>query len=220
LDLLLPIYAFELLLLPFFVYLLKKPLYTYIRRFTTFFQLIKGDDLMIYPYKEKMPTIATSCFIADYVTITGDVTIGEESSIWFNTVIRGDVSPTIIGKRVNIQDQSTLHQSPNAPLLIEDDVTVGHQVILHSSIIRKRALIGMGSIILDGAEIGEGAFIGAGSLVPPGKKIPPNTLALGRPAKVIRTLTEEDLKDMQRIRTEYVEKGQYYKSIKKSDSSL
>jgi carbonic anhydrase/acetyltransferase-like protein (isoleucine patch superfamily) len=165
---------------------------------------------MIYPYKEKMPTIAPSCFIADYVTITGDVTIGEESSIWFNTVIRGDVSPTIIGKRVNIQDQSTLHQSPNAPLLIEDDVTVGHQVILHSSIIRKRALIGMGSIILDGA----------GSLVPPGKKIPPNTLALGRPAKVIRTLTEEDLKDMQRIRTEYVEKGQYYKSIKKSDSSL
>ena len=135
-------------------------------------------------------------------------------------VIRGDVSPTIIGKRVNIQDQSTLHQSPNAPLLIEDDVTVGHQVILHSSIIRKRALIGMGSIILDGAEIGEGAFVGAGSLVPPGKKIPPNTLALGRPAKVIRTLTEEDLKDMQRIRTEYVEKGQYYKSIKKSDSSL
>ena len=99
-------------------------------------------------------------------------------------------------------------------------MTVGHQVILHSSIIRKRALIGMGSIILDGAEIGEGAFVGAGSLVPPGKKIPPNTLALGRPAKVIRTLTEEDLKDMQRIRTEYVEKGQYYKSIKKSDSSL
>jgi carbonic anhydrase/acetyltransferase-like protein (isoleucine patch superfamily) len=220
LDLLLPIYAFELLLLPFFVYLLKKPLYTYIRRFTAFFQLIKGDDLMIYPYKEKMPTIAPSCCIADYVTITGDVTIGEESSIWFNTVIRGDVSPTIIGKRVNIQDQSTLHQSPNAPLLIEDDVTVGHQVILHSSIIRKRALIGMGSIILDGAEIGEGAFVGAGSLVPPGKKIPPNTLAIGRPAKVIRTLTEEDLKDMQRIRTEYVEKGQYYKSIKKSDSSL
>lgn len=112
----------------------------------------------------------SSRFIADYVTITGDVTIGEESDIWFNTVIRGDVSPTIIGKRVNIQDQSTLHQSPNAPLLIEDDVTVGHQVILHSSIIRKRALIGMGSIILDGAEIGEGAFIGAGSLVPPGKK--------------------------------------------------
>ncbi|WP_347027447.1 gamma carbonic anhydrase family protein, partial [Escherichia coli] len=86
-----------------------------------------------------------TCYIADYVTITGDVTIGDESSIWFNTVIRGDVSPTVIGKRVNIQEQSTLHQSPNLPLIIEDDVTIGHQVILHSALIRKNALIGMGS---------------------------------------------------------------------------
>ncbi|KDE46334.1 transferase [Geobacillus sp. CAMR12739] len=125
---------------------------------------------MIYPYKGKTPQIAASAFIADYVTITGDVVIGEETSIWFNTVIRGDVAPTVIGNRVNIQDNSILHQSPNNPLIIEDGVTVGHQVILHSAIVRKNALIGMGSIILDRAEIGEGAFIGAGSLVPPGKK--------------------------------------------------
>lgn len=170
---------------------------------------------MIYPFKDKEPQISESAFIADYVTITGDVIVGDESSIWFQTVIRGDVSPTIIGKRVNIQDLCCLHQSPNKPLILEDDVTVGHSVILHSSIIRKKALIGMGSIILDGAEIGEGAFIGAGSLVPPGKKIPPNALALGRPAKVVRSLTQEDIKDMERIRREYVEKGQYYKSIKK-----
>ncbi|AEH46812.1 gamma carbonic anhydrase family protein [Parageobacillus thermoglucosidasius] len=168
---------------------------------------------MIYPYKGKSPKIAESAFIADYVTITGDVVIGEETSIWFNTVIRGDVAPTIIGNRVNIQDNSILHQSPNNPLIIEDDVTVGHQVILHSAIIRKNALIGMGSIILDGAEIGEGAFIGAGSLVPQGKKIPPHTLAFGRPAKVIRELTDEDVREMERIRREYVEKGQYYKSL-------
>ncbi|MCP8967522.1 gamma carbonic anhydrase [Ectobacillus ponti] len=168
---------------------------------------------MIYPYKEKHPNIAESAFIADYVTITGDVTIGEQASIWFNTVIRGDVSPTIIGDRVNVQDQCTLHQSPKYPLILEDDVTVGHQVILHSCTIRKDALIGMGSIVLDGAEIGEGAFIGAGSLVPQGKVIPPNTLAFGRPAKVVRELTEEDRKDMARIRREYVEKGQFYKSI-------
>ncbi|GGJ68150.1 carbonic anhydrase/acetyltransferase-like protein (isoleucine patch superfamily) [Anoxybacillus voinovskiensis] len=168
---------------------------------------------MIYPYKDKYPKIAQSAFIADYVTITGDVTIGEETSIWFNTVIRGDVAPTIIGNRVNIQDNSVLHQSPNNPLIIEDDVTVGHQVILHSAIIRKNALIGMGAIILDGAEIGEGAFIGAGSLVPQGKKIPPRTLAFGRPAKVVRELTEDDEREMARIRREYVEKGQYYKSL-------
>ena len=168
---------------------------------------------MIYPYKDKNPKIADSAFIADYVTITGDVTIGEKSSIWFNTVIRGDVSPTIIGNRTNIQDQCTLHQSPKYPLILEDDVTIGHQVILHSCTVKKDALIGMGSIILDGAEIGEGAFIGAGSLVPQGKKIPPNTLAFGRPAKVIRELTEEDHEDMARIRRQYVEKGQYYKSL-------
>lgn len=168
---------------------------------------------MIYPYKGIYPEISDSAFIADYVTITGDVKIGDETSIWFNTVIRGDVAPTIIGNRVNIQDHCVLHQRPNTPLIIEDDVSVGHQVMLHSCTIRKGALIGMSSIILDGAEIGEGAFIGAGSLVPQGKVIPPNTLAFGRPAKVVRELTEEDIKDMERIRREYVERGQYYKKM-------
>jgi len=168
---------------------------------------------LIYPFKDKYPLIAKTAFIADYVTITGDVEIGEHSSVWFNSVIRGDVAPTRIGNKVNIQDNSILHQSPNNPLILEDEVTIGHQVILHSCIVRKRALVGMGSIILDQAEIGEGAFIGAGSLVPQGKKIPPNTLAFGRPAKVIRELTPEDKKDMERIYTEYAEKGQYYKSL-------
>lgn len=168
---------------------------------------------MIYPYKGKHPKIADTAFIADYATITGNVEIGEESSVWFNTVIRGDVAPTIIGNRVNIQDNSVLHQSPDNPLVLEDEVTIGHQVILHSCIIRKKALIGMGSIILDQAEIGEGAFIGAGSLVPQGKKIPPNTLAFGRPAKVVRELTAEDKKDMERIIREYAEKASYYKSL-------
>ncbi|WP_261130682.1 gamma carbonic anhydrase family protein [Bacillus sp. Marseille-Q3570] len=170
---------------------------------------------MIYPYKGTEPKIDSTVFIGDGVVISGDVTIEEQSSIWFNSVIRGDVAPTIIGKRVNVQDLSMLHQSPNNPLILEDDVTVGHQVTLHSCTIRKNALIGMGSLILDGAEIGEGAFVGAGSLVPPGKKIPPNSLAFGRPAKVVRELNEADLKDMERIRTEYVERGQYYKQMQK-----
>lgn len=168
---------------------------------------------MILPYYDKKPVINSSVYVASNAVISGDVEIGEQSSVWFHTVIRGDVAPTRIGKRVNIQDQSMLHQSPNRPLVIEDDVTIGHQVMLHSSIIRKNALIGMGSTILDGAEIGEGAFIGAGSLVPPGKTIPPHTLALGRPAKVVRDLTDADVKEMERVRTEYVERGQYYRSI-------
>jgi carbonic anhydrase/acetyltransferase-like protein (isoleucine patch superfamily) len=172
---------------------------------------------MIYEYYGKKPAIAKSAFIAEYATITGDVTIGEKSNIWFCTTIRGDVAPTYIGSRVSIQDNSVLHQSPNNPLIIEDDVTIGHMVILHSSVIRKNALIGMGSIVLDNAEIGEGAFIGAGSLVPQGKKIPPNTLAFGRPAKVIRELNDDDLREMERIRTEYEERGQYYKSLQQDN---
>lgn len=168
---------------------------------------------MIYPYMGKSPKISDSAFIADFVTITGDVEIGDLSNIWFNTVIRGDVAPTIIGKKVSVQDNSVLHQSPGNPLIIEDEVTIGHQVILHSCIIRKKALIGMGSIILDNAEIGEGAFIGAGSLVSQGTKIPPGTLAFGRPAKVVRELKPEDIADMERIKRQYVEKGIYYKSL-------
>src|SRR5699024_3372872 len=138
--------------------------------------------------------------------------IDEDSSIWFNTVIRGDVAPTRIGKRVNIQDLSMVHQSPETPVMVEDDVTIGHQVTLHAATIRKNALIGMGSIVLDGAEVGENAFIGAGSLVPPGKKIPPNSLALGRPAKVIRELTEQDYAEIERVHKTYGLKVKYYKN--------
>lgn len=170
---------------------------------------------MIYPYKGKEPKIDETAFIGDYVVITGDVTIGEGSSIFYNTVIRGDVSPTIIGKRVNVQDLCCLHQSPAFPLIIEDEASIGHQATLHSCHIKKGALIGMASIILDGAVIGEGAFIGAGSLVTQGTVIPPNTLAFGRPAKAVRELTDADRKDMNRILNEYYEKGQYYKSLQK-----
>ncbi|WP_163536613.1 gamma carbonic anhydrase family protein [Gracilibacillus sp. YIM 98692] len=166
---------------------------------------------MICDYKGKTPSIDQNAFIAKDAVITGDVEIGPFTSIWFKTVIRGDVAPVKIGAHSNVQDLSLLHQSPELPLIIEDKVTIGHQVTLHSSIIRKNALIGMGSIILDGAEIGEGAFIGAGSLVPPGKKIPPNTLAFGSPVKVIRELTDKDKEEMKRIQLDYVKKGQYYK---------
>lgn len=168
---------------------------------------------MILPYKDFYPEIDETAFVAEDAVISGDVKIGKNANIWYKTVIRGDVAPTVIGNDVNIQDQSLLHQSPNNPLIIEDGVTVGHQVMLHSAIVRKNALIGMGSTVLDGAEIGEGAFIGAGSLVTPGKVIPPNTMAFGRPAKVIREINEEDLKEMDRVRKSYVEKGQVYKKI-------
>ncbi|MCU7558228.1 gamma carbonic anhydrase family protein [Macrococcus capreoli] len=175
---------------------------------------------MLYEYNSKYPKVHDSAFIAPNAIITGDVTIAKDASIWYGTVIRGDVSPVIIGEHSNVQDLCCLHQSPNAPLIIEDNVTVGHRVTLHSSIIRKGALVGMDSTVLDGAEIGEGAFLGAGSLLTQGKKIPPGMLAMGRPAKVVRALTEEDKQDMARIQREYATKAQMYKAMhKKSEAT-
>ena len=167
---------------------------------------------MIGSYNGIKPKIHPSVFVAKNADIIGDVTIDEGSSIWFQTVIRGDVAPTHIGKRVNIQDLSLIHQSPDSPVIIEDDVTIGHQVTLHGCKIRKNALIGMGSLVLDNVEVGENAFIGAGSLLSPGTVIPPNTMAFGRPARVIRDLTEKDFEDMKRIRKSYSDKSEYYKN--------
>ncbi|EZH68086.1 transferase [Bacillaceae bacterium JMAK1] len=167
--------------------------------------------MSVYPYKDNHPTIDSTVFLAEGAIVTGDVVIGAESTVWYHTVIRGDVDRTIIGKRVNIQDQSMIHQSPGNPVIIEDDVSVGHQAMLHGCTIKKNALIGMKATVLDGAEIGEEAFIGAGALVTPGTKIPPRTLALGSPARVVRELTDEDKRELSRIRDEYVERGKIYK---------
>lgn len=174
---------------------------------------------MIQHYKEHSPRIHSSVYVAENATVTGDVTIDEYSSIWFQTVIRGDVASSRIGKRVSIQDLSMVHQSPDHPAIIHDDVTIGHQVTIHGATIKESALIGMGTIVLDGATVGEHAFIGAGSLVPPGKEIPPHSLAFGRPAKVIRKLTEADYREMDRVRQGYVEKGQYYKKLQSESKS-
>lgn len=159
---------------------------------------------MIIDYKNHTPKISDSAFIAPNATIIGDVEIGDNSSVFFGTVVRGDIAPVRIGNNTNVQDLSVLHQTPGLPLTLEDNVTVGHKVTLHSCTVKKGALIGMDSIVLDEAVIGENAFIGAGSLVTGGTVIPPNTLAFGRPAKVVRELTSEDLREMKRINETYV----------------
>lgn len=169
--------------------------------------------MLLMPFEDKVPRIDESAFIARGVVISGDVEIGADTSIWYNTVIRGDIAPTVIGRRVSVQDNSTLHQSPGNPLILEDEVTVGHNVVLHSCVIRRGALIGMGAIVMDGAEIGEEAMVGAGALVPPGMKVPPRTLVVGSPAKVKRELTEDDFRELQRIRQSYVDKGKMYRKL-------
>ncbi|NUK31560.1 gamma carbonic anhydrase family protein [Parageobacillus sp. VR-IP] len=168
---------------------------------------------MLYPYKGKTPTVDETVFIAPGAHIIGDVTIGKESTIWFNAVLRGDEAPIIIGARCSIQDNSTCHLYEGSPLVVEDEVTVGHNVILHGCTIRKRSIIGMGSTILDGAEIGEECIIGANTLIPSGKKIPPRSLVVGSPGKVVREITEKDLALIQLSIDTYVQKGKEYRQL-------
>lgn len=165
---------------------------------------------MLISYQGLRPDVHASVFVADGVKIIGDVRIGEQSSIWYNAVIRGDLAPIEIGRRCNLQDNVVAHVNTNQPLKIEDDVSVGHGAIVHGCTIRRGALIGMGAIVLNGAEIGEYTLIGAGSVVTEGTVIPPYSLALGTPAKVVRSLNEEDLQRLQRTTHHYVEKGREF----------
>lgn len=144
------------------------------------------------------PQIGQEVFLAETATIIGQVSIGERSSIWYGAVLRGDVEPIQLGKEVNIQDGSVLHGTyGKAALEIADRVTVGHLVMLHGCKIGYGCLIGMNSTIMDGAEIGEKSLVGAGTLVTEGQKFPPRSLIVGRPAKVKRELTAEELKALE-----------------------
>ncbi|WP_036785366.1 gamma carbonic anhydrase family protein [Pontibacillus chungwhensis] len=167
---------------------------------------------MLYKYLNDFPIVDRSVFVAPGAHIIGDVEIGEESSIWFNAVLRGDEAPIRIGKRTSIQDNSTCHLYEDSPLTVGDEVTIGHNVVLHGCTIGNRSIVGMGSTILDGAEIAEECIIGANSLVPPGKTYPPRSLIVGSPAKVVRELNEEDLKLIQLSIDSYVEKGKQFKN--------
>lgn len=171
---------------------------------------------MLKDYKGQWPKIAPSAFIEDSAQIVGDVEIGEDSSVWFNAVVRGDVNYIRIGDRTNIQDGSIVHVTHKTfPTLLEDDITVGHSVTLHGCVIRSRVLIGMGAIILDGAEVGSDCIIGAGALVTEGKKIPSGWLAIGSPAKPVRELTEKERKGLLESANNYVGyKNDYLKTGK------
>lgn len=167
---------------------------------------------MIYTYKGRKPDIHSSVFMAEGVKIIGDVVIEEKSTIWFNTVLRGDLAPIHIGKRTNVQDGTIGHVNIHQPLLISDEVSIGHGAIIHGCKIGKGTLIGMGAIVLNGADIGEYALVGAGSLITENQKIPSYTLSLGSPAKVVRELTEDDLQRMKKTMESYVEKGIEYRN--------
>ncbi|MGA7915724.1 MAG: gamma carbonic anhydrase family protein [Candidatus Acidiferrales bacterium] len=168
---------------------------------------------MIRSYRGHVPQIAPSAYIDPQAVIIGDVVIGEDSSVWPCAVVRGDVHYIRIGARTNIQDGSVLHVMRDTnPLVLGDDVTVGHSVTLHGCTIESRCLIGMGCIILNGAVIGTGSIIAAGTLVPERTIVPPGSLMMGQPAKQRRTLTAEDLDSIHAYARRYVEYKETYRS--------
>jgi carbonic anhydrase/acetyltransferase-like protein (isoleucine patch superfamily) len=166
---------------------------------------------MIRPFKGIRPVIDSTAFIAETAVIIGDVEIGTRSSVWYNSVVRGDVNFIRIGSGTNIQDLSMLHVThkkdaadPGAPLVIGDNVTVAHSVTLHGCTIENGAFVGMQAVVMDRAVVGEEALVGARSLVTEGTVIPPRTLWLGAPARYKRDLTEEELVRIRRSASNYV----------------
>ncbi|MHB8156777.1 MAG: gamma carbonic anhydrase family protein [Desulfocucumaceae bacterium] len=151
-----------------------------------------GEEKMLFDYDGFSPDIGDQVFIAPGAKIVGKVKIGFQSSIWYNTIVRGDADRVIIGSSTNIQDNCTLHQDPGFPLIVGDRVSVGHNCILHGCEIEDDTLVGMGAVVLNGAKIGAKSVIGAGSLVVQGMEVPPGHLVMGLPARIIRPLTEEE----------------------------
>lgn len=153
--------------------------------------------MIIRAFNDVTPTIHKTAFIAEGAVVIGDVEIGEDSSIWYGCVVRGDVNYIRIGNRTNIQDASVIHVSSKTfATVIEDEVTVGHGVTLHGCHIETGCLIGIGSILLDGVRVGANSLVAAGSLVTPGTQVPPGSLVMGSPAKVKRPLTSDELDDL------------------------
>lgn len=168
--------------------------------------------MSIYRLGNRAPSIAADAFIAPGAQIIGDVTIGAGSSIWFNCVLRGDAPGIRIGARTNIQDGTIIHiTTPNSGTTIGDDVLVGHQAIIHACTLEDNAFVGMGAIVLDDAVIEGDAMLGAGSLLGPGKRIPRGQLWLGRPAKYVRDLTEQDIAYNRLGVQHYTHLAQYYR---------
>lgn len=165
------------------------------------------------PFQGVTPQVSEDVFVAEGVQIIGDVSIADRVSIWFNTVIRGDVNRVAIGECTNIQDNCTLHVADPNPCLIGKCVTVGHGTILHGCTVLDNCLIGMGAIILNGAVIGENSIVGAGALVTENKVIPPNSLVVGAPAKVIRTLTSVEIEAIRKSAHEYHNLSRQYNPI-------
>ncbi len=167
--------------------------------------------MAIYQLGEHTPDIAASAYVTDTATVVGRVTIKDNSSVWFQVAIRGDNEDITIGRNCNLQEGAVLHADPGYPLTLADNVSVGHQAMIHGCSIGEGSLVGIQAIILNGAKIGKNCLVGAGALITEGKEFPDNSLILGAPARAIRTLNEADIANLQRIANSYVERAREFK---------
>lgn len=170
---------------------------------------------MIRHFGEYVPQLATNAFVAESADVIGQVEIGEQSSIWYGAVLRGDVDGIYVGARTSIQDNCTVHVDAGRPTRIGNDVTIGHNAVVHAATIEDGCLIGMGAIVLDGAVIGHGSVIGAGAVVTPGTVIPPLSQAMGIPAKVVKQFGEEKEQELRQHAQGYVALAQTFRQEQK-----
>ena len=167
---------------------------------------------MIKVFNNLQPKIHETVFVAETAVVIGDVEIGANSSVWYNSIVRGDVNFIRIGERTNVQDNCIIHVSRKThPTVLEDEVTLGHRVTLHGCYIETGSLIGIGAIVLDGARVGKNSLVAAGSLVTPNTQIPPGSLVMGSPAKVKRPLDNGEIEDLARFWQNYVELSEIYR---------
>ena len=164
----------------------------------------------------RSPILHPSAFVAPGAVVIGDVTLGKESSVWYNTVLRGDINEIKVGARSNIQDGSVVHLADDYGAYVGDYVTIGHQALIHACKIDDEVLIGMGAIVLDGAEVGARSIVGAGALITKGKIIPPGSLVLGSPAKVVRPLDQAEQLSIKSWAEKYVEVAKKHREKQES----
>jgi carbonic anhydrase/acetyltransferase-like protein (isoleucine patch superfamily) len=160
---------------------------------------------LIREYAGKRPRLGDRVYLAETAAVIGDVVLGDDVSVWYNSVIRGDCHFIRIGARSNVQDNCAIHVTQEThPTILEEEVTIGHGAIVHGAVVRRGALIGIRATVLDGAEVGESAFVGAGALVTPRTIVPPRTLWLGAPAKRIRALSDAEVEDLKHFHRNYL----------------
>ena len=167
--------------------------------------------MAIYELDGSAPRMAASAWVADNAQVMGNVVMGEDSSVWFGTTVRGDTETITIGRGSNVQDGSVLHADVGMPLTIGDFVTVGHQVMLHGCTVGDGSLIGIGAIVLNGAKIGKNCLVGAGSLVTEGKEFPDGSMIIGSPARVVKSLTPEQMDGLRQSAQHYIENARRYR---------